>query len=104
MYAIRSYYVQTIRIADAAIKFYDEANDAIWDVPKAQLVFQRMPYGFAIAANAEVSNGPREGAWHADMTASYRKEKRSFSVSLRASDLVPANISDEIFALAQLAP
>ena len=95
--------IETIRVADAAIKFYDEANDAIWDVPKAELVFQRMPYGFAVVANAEVSNGPQEGAWHADMTASYRKEKRSFSVSLRVSDLVPANISDEIFALSQLA-
>ncbi len=37
------------------------------------------------------------------MSASYRLEARSFSVSLRINDLIPANISDEIFALSQLA-
>ncbi len=95
--------IQTIRVADAQIKFYDEANDSIWDVPKADLVFQRMPYGFAVAANAEVSNGSQQGTWHADSTASYRRDSQSFSVSLRIADLVPANISEEIFALTQLA-
>lgn len=95
--------IQTIRVADAQIKFYDEANDSVWDIPKSDLVFQRMPYGFAVAANAEVSNGPQEGTWHADATASYRRDSKSFSVSLRIADLVPANISDEIFALSQLA-
>ena len=68
--------IETIRIADAEIRFYDEANDSIWDVPQAELVFQRMPYGFAVAANAEVSNGDEQGTWHADMSASYRRETR----------------------------
>ena len=95
--------IRTIRIADAEIRFYDEANDAIWFIPKAQLVFQRMPYGFAVAANAAVSNGDEAGQWYADLSASYRRETRSFSISTRVSDLVPANISDEIFALSQLA-
>jgi len=62
-----------------------------------------MPYGFAVVSNAEVSNGAQRGNWHADMSASYRRETKSFSVSLRLADLVPANISDEIFALSQLA-
>ena len=95
--------IETVRISDAAIKFYDEANDAIWDVPKSQLVFQRMPYGFAVVANAEVANGREPGNWHTEVSASYHRDSRSFSVSSRISDLVPANISDEIFALAQLA-
>lgn len=95
--------IETIRVADAEIRFYDEANDSIWNIPNAELVFQRMPYGFAVAANAEVANGPQQGAWHADMAASYRRDTRSFSVSLRINDLVPANISEEIFALSQLA-
>ena len=95
--------VETIRIADAEIRLYDEANDSIWEVPKAELVFQRMPYGFAVASNAKVSNGEEKGTWHADMTASYRRDTRSFSISLRVNDLVPSNISDEIFALSQLA-
>ena len=95
--------IETIRIADADIRFYDEANDAIWNIPSAELVFQRMPYGFAIAANADVSNGDEAGQWHADLSASYRRDTRSFSISTRVNDLVPANISDEIFALSQLA-
>lgn len=95
--------IETIRIADAEIRFYDEANDAIWLIPRAQLVFQRMPYGFAVAANASVSNGDEAGQWSADLSASFRRETRSFSISTRVSDLVPANISDEIFALSQLA-
>ncbi|WP_421695339.1 DUF3971 domain-containing protein [Aestuariivirga sp.] len=95
--------IETIRIADAQIRFYDEANDAIWDIPKAELVFQRMPYGFTVVANATVSNGTEEGAWTADLSASYRRESHSFSISTRINDLVPANVSDEIFALSQLA-
>lgn len=95
--------IETIRIADAEIRFYDEANDSIWFIPRAQLTFQRMPYGFAVAANAAVSNGDEAGEWSADLSASYRRETRSFSISTRVSDLVPANISDEIFALSQLA-
>ena len=95
--------IETIRVADAQIRFYDEANDAIWDIPKAELVFQRMPYGFTVVANATVSNGTEEGAWTADLSASYRRESHSFSISTRINDLVPANVSDEVFALSQLA-
>ena len=95
--------IETIRVAEAEIRFFDEANDSVWRIPKADLVFQRMPYGFAVASNAEVSNGAQPGNWHADMSASYRRDTKSFSVSLRIADLVPANVSDEIFALSQLA-
>jgi hypothetical protein len=95
--------LETIRVAGAEIRFYDEANDAIWNIPSAELVFQRMPYGFAVAATAAVSNGREAGHWSADLSASYRSETRSFSISTRINDLVPANISDEIFALSQLA-
>lgn len=95
--------IETIRIADAEIRFYDEANGSVWNIPSAQLVFQRMPYGFAVAAKAVVANGDEGGHWSADLSASYRRETRSFSISTRINDLVPANISDEIFALSQLA-
>ena len=73
--------IETIRIADAEIRFYDEANDSIWYIPQAELAFQRMPYGFAVAANADVSNGDEAGVWHADVSASYRRDTRSFSIS-----------------------
>lgn len=95
--------LETIRVSDAEITFYDEANDAIWDSPRAELAFRRMPYGFAVVANAEISNGNESGSWHTEVSASYRRETRTFSVSARMTDLVPANISDEVFALSQLA-
>lgn len=107
--------IETIRIADAQVTFYDEANDARWEIPKAEFVFQRMPYGFTVVANATVSNGGDDaaaagggkagdtGVWTADLSASYRRDSHSFAISTRINDLVPANVSDEIFALSQLA-
>jgi hypothetical protein len=95
--------IDNIRITDASIQLFDEANDAIWNIPDAQLAFRRMPYGFVVVTNANVDNGDEAGSWHAEISASYRRASKSFSISARLSDLVPANISDEIFALAQLA-
>jgi hypothetical protein len=95
--------IETIRIADAQITILDQVNDAVWDIPQAELVFQRMPYGFAIAANAAVLNGEEAGRWTADLAANYRRDSRSFAISVRINDLVPANVSDEIFALSKLA-
>jgi hypothetical protein len=95
--------IEDIRITEASIKLFDEANDAIWNAPDAELAFRRMPYGFAVVTNAIVANGGEGGSWHAEVSASYRRESKSFSISARLSDLVPANISDEIFALSQLA-
>ncbi|MFT3986569.1 AsmA-like C-terminal domain-containing protein [Aestuariivirga sp.] len=95
--------VEDIRVTQASIRIYDEANDAIWNVPDAELAFRRMPYGFAVVTNAQVANGRQEGRWRAEVSASYKRDTDSFSISARISDLVPANISDEIFALSQLA-
>ena len=104
--------IETIRVADAQVTFYDEANDARWEIPKAEFVFQRMPYGFTVVANATVANSGngeaatgqgQSGYWTADLSASYRRESHSFAISTRINDLVPANVSDEIFALSQLA-
>jgi hypothetical protein len=95
--------IETIRVAEAQITFFDEANDAIWEIPQAELAFQRMSYGFAIAANAVILNGEEAGRWTADLAASYRRDTRSFAISARINDLVPANISDEVFALSKLA-
>ena len=35
--------IDDIRVTDASIQLFDEANDAIWNIPKAQLAFRRMP-------------------------------------------------------------
>jgi len=95
--------IEDIRVVEAAIELFDEANSAVWRVPKAELAFRRMPYGFVVVTNAEVANGREGGSWRADFSASYRREQRSFSISARINDLVPASISDQIFALSQLA-
>ncbi len=95
--------IDDIRVSEASIQLFDEANDAIWNIPEARLAFRRMPYGFAVVTNANVANGDEAGTWHAEISASYRREGKSFSISVRLNDLVPANISDEIFALSQLA-
>ncbi|HUR43322.1 MAG TPA: DUF3971 domain-containing protein, partial [Aestuariivirga sp.] len=95
--------IEDIRISGASIQLFDEANDAIWNIPAAELAFRRMPYGFAVVTNADIANGRQAGSWHAEISASYRRESKTFSIGARLSDLVPANISDEIFALSQLA-
>ncbi len=95
--------IDDIRVSEASIQLFDEANDAIWNIPDARLAFRRMPYGFAVVTNANVANGDEAGTWHAEISASYRRDSKSFSISARLNDLVPANISDEIFALSQLA-
>ncbi len=90
-----------IRISDASIQLFDEANQANWFAPQADLTFKKMPYGFVVFAKASVASGGTP--WRTELSATYRTEARSFAVSARIEDLVPANVSDEIFALAQFA-
>jgi hypothetical protein len=93
--------LNTVLVSNAAIQLYDEANNATWYAPAANLAFKRMPYGFALFADASIASGGVP--WRTEISASYRKETRSFSVSARIFDLVPADVSDEIFALSKLA-
>jgi hypothetical protein len=95
--------MEDIRVSGASLTLYDEPNNAIWNAPQADLAFRRMPYGFVVVTTASVANGSQPGSWHMEVSTSYRRESRSFSISARMYDLVPANISEKIFALAQLA-
>lgn len=90
-----------IEISRASVELYDEINDAIWSAPRADLTFRRMPYGFAVMANAEIAS--RSSPWRTELSISYRTQTKTYSVSARIDDLVPANISDKIFAISQLA-
>jgi hypothetical protein len=90
-----------IRISDASIQLFDEANQANWLAPQADLTFKKMPYGFVVFAKASVASGGTP--WRTEVSATYRSQSRSFAVSARIEDLVPANVSDEIYALAQFA-
>ena len=93
--------LEDIRITGASIQLFDEANQANWFAPQADLTFKKMPYGFVVFAKASVASGGTP--WRTELSATYRTESRSFAVSARIEDLVPANVSDEIFALAQFA-
>lgn len=93
--------LDSILVSDAAIQLVDEINSTSFNIPKASLAFKRMPYGFTFFSEAAIASGGEP--WRAEISASYRRERKSFAVSARVSDLVPANIADEIFALSKLA-
>lgn len=93
--------LQDIRVSGASIQLFDEANQANWFAPQADLSFKKMPYGFVVFAKASVASGGTP--WRTEVSATYRSQSRSFAVSARIEDLVPANVSDEIYALAQFA-
>ena len=95
--------VEDIRVSNAELTLYDVPNNAVWNSPHAQLAFRRMPYGFIVVTTASIANGAQAGTWNMEMSASYRRESKSFAVSARIYDLVPAYISEKVFALAQLA-
>jgi hypothetical protein len=95
--------IEDIRMTEASIRLYDEANDSEWYAPSADLVFRRMPFGFTVFTNAAIANGLEAGTWRTEISASYRRDSKSFSIGARFYDLLPANISDQIFALSQLA-
>ena len=93
--------LEDIRMTGAVIQLFDEANQANWFVPKADLTFKKMSYGFVVFANASVASGGVP--WRTEVSATYRSQSHSFAVSARIEDLVPANVSDKIFALEQFA-
>ncbi len=93
--------LEDIKITSASIQLFDEINQATWFAPQADLTFRRMPYGFVIFTKASVASGPT--AWQTEVSATYRAEQRSFAVSARIFDLIPANVADKIFGLSQVA-
>lgn len=94
--------LDSILVSEAAIQLVDEINGTSWNIPKASLAFKRMPYGFTLFSEAAIASSG-DSPWRAEVSASYRLERKSFSVSARISDLVPADIADDIFALSKLA-
>ncbi len=93
--------LNSVRITKTAITLYDEANGAIWFSPDASLVFQRAPYGFAMFVDGNIAG--RNRPWRMELTAHYRNDTKSFKVSSRVFDVVPAEIARDVFALSQLA-
>lgn len=90
-----------IKISQASIQLLDEANDATWYAPTADLTFKRTNYGFIVLAQSLVASGGQP--WRLEGSITYRKDSKNYSISASIFDLVPASVSDEIFALAQFA-
>ncbi len=93
--------LETIRVTGAAISFYDELNDVLWYAPRADLVFRKVPYGFALLLAGDVSNGGRP--WRTELTASFRRKARTFTVAARVFDVYPMDVARNIFAVSRLA-
>ena len=90
-----------IRITDASLNVHDEENSATWFAPKVDLTFRKMPYGFIILAKADVATAKEP--WHAELSATYQHEQKTFSVSATVDNVIPADVADKIFALSQFA-
>ena len=93
--------LKSIRISQASINIYDDANAANWFAPTADLTFQKMPYGFVVLAKADVAS--KVAPWHSEITITYQRAVKSFSISTTIDNLVPAHVADKIFALSQFA-
>lgn len=93
--------LQSLRISQASISLYDEANEAWWHAPQANLVFRRVSYGFAVFADAAIASG--KSPWRTEVVATYKSDARTLTLSARIFDLVPADIADDVFALSRLA-
>ncbi|MDE2383282.1 MAG: hypothetical protein KGO53_01580 [Alphaproteobacteria bacterium] len=93
--------LEDIRISGAAINFYDDGNAATWFAPKADLTFQKKPYGFVILAKADVATNAKP--WHAEVSATYKHDTKKFEISSTLDNLVPTSVARKIFALSQFA-
>ena len=93
--------LKSIRISQAALNVFDDANAANWFAPSADLTFKKMLYGFVVLAKADVATSTLP--WHIEFSATYLHETKTFSVSTTVENLIPANVAEKIFALSQFA-
>ncbi|HKQ94948.1 MAG TPA: DUF3971 domain-containing protein [Aestuariivirgaceae bacterium] len=93
--------LETVKISNASLALFDEFNQANWSAPSANLLFRRMPYGFALFADVRIATGGEP--WRSELVANYRAASRTFAISARIFDLVPADLSSKVFALHRLA-
>jgi Protein of unknown function/AsmA-like C-terminal region len=93
--------LKNIRISQASLNVFDDANAANWFAPSADLTFQKMPYGFVVLAKADVAT--KANPWHAEISLTYQHATKTFTSSTTIENLVPANVAEKIFALSQFA-
>jgi hypothetical protein len=93
--------LEEVRLSRGTLQLYDEANDATWIAPRAELAFRRVASGFVIAAKADVASSG--DPWKLEASLTYRKQQNNFIANVAIENLVPANVSDKVFALSQFA-
>ncbi len=93
--------LQEVRLSRAVLKVYDEANDATWLAPQADLAFRRVASGFVIAAKANIASGG--DPWKLESSLTFRQKEGNYTANVAVEGLVPANVADEIYALSQFA-
>ncbi len=92
--------ITSIEISNAAFSLYDQENDAIWAIPRANLAFKKAEFGASLFFDAQVASG--QTPWKLDVVANYRRSTDNFGVVARVADLVPADLSRKVFMLSQL--
>jgi hypothetical protein len=93
--------LEVIHIARASISYYDEINDLLLFAPRADLIFRRVSFGHVLYVKAGVSSGGRP--WRVELTASFRRKARTYTVAARVYDVVVADVARNVFAISQLA-
>lgn len=93
--------LENIRISQASLNIFDDANASNWFAPSADLTFQKMPYGFVVLAKADVTS--KAAPWHTEFSITYQHATKTFSSTTTIDNFVPANVADKIFALSQFA-
>ena len=93
--------LDNVLVSDASIQLFDERNQAVWYAPSANLVLKRVSYGYSFFVNADVAGNGK--TWQTEMFANYVTATKEMAVEARLIDLVPADLSDKIFALSKLA-
>src|SRR4029079_17927072 len=66
--------LDSILVSEAVIQIVDEINSTSLTIPKASLAFKRMPYGFTLFSEASIDNDNEP--WGAEISASYRRERK----------------------------
>lgn len=93
--------LESIIVSNARVSLYDAGNNATWDMPDVNLSFQREQGALKLIANADIASGPVP--WKLNVIASYDKQAGLIVAKLTVQDLVPADVANKAFALAELA-
>jgi hypothetical protein len=93
--------LRQVLIRRAQISLYDEANDARWFAPKAELVLTRNDKTLDLETTADVATPGKP--WKAKIKAIYEQGNPRILVTTEISDFIPADAAEKIFALSQMA-